>query len=58
MNQICLALQNGQPAIILNLFMGMANLLQEEEDQPKLKFDWKNGAAQESQAFPNAKYVL
>ena len=29
--------------------------VQEEEDQPKLKFDWKNAAARESRAFPNEK---
>ena len=34
---------------------GVADFLQEEEDQPKLKFDWKNAAARESRAFPNEK---
>ena len=35
----------------------MTGFLQEEEDQPKLKFDWKNAAARESRAFPNEKLV-
>jgi len=37
--------------------MGIVFCLQEEEDQPKLKFDWKNAAARESRAFPNEKFV-